>query len=392
MSKLNPECVPSVASGIPLPTSDSLPEGPVQILLSTYQGSRFLAQQLESLQAQAVRDWHLWVRDDGSEDATAAVVRRFAAADPRIELVEDSQGRLGPALSFGVLLERSRLAGARHVMFADQDDVWQPDKIARSLALLRGTEAEVGAQTPILIHSDLAVADERLRIAHRSFLRSSRIRHEEREPLATLMVQNFVTGCTCLMNRALVELASPVPSTAVMHDWWVALCAAAAGRIRFVPDPLVLYRQHGHNAVGARGFWATINPLRKNWRLGSPEAWRQFFRTIEQTRALRQRLGERGTPAPPGTSTVLDTYLAPGGSRWDRLCRLHRLGIGRQEPIRNLYFFLRLLTMPGNYNDRDPCSKPPWPARPFAAHAIRCREALPAGMRWRAAWKKRMSW
>lgn len=321
----------------------------VWIVLAAFDGADFLPEQLRSVRQQSFAQWRLLIRDDGSTDGSTSLIRQFAREDRRIEILEDGQGRLGPTGNFSTLLAAALERGADYVFSCDQDDVWHADKMQEELALMAAAEADdpTGA---VLVHSDLAVVDAHLRPLHSSFMRFQRIWHEEHEPLRTLLVQNFVTGCTCLANRKLLEAALPVPKRAVMHDWWLALCAAGLGRIRFLPATTVLYRQHGGNAVGAGGFWASVNPLRKHWRLASPDAHREFRRLLEQARELRDRL--RAVAASRRSMKLVEDFCRLFDERLPRLERARRLRalkVRRQEPIRNALLLSRLLLTPGDH-------------------------------------------
>ncbi|MGH7508229.1 MAG: glycosyltransferase family 2 protein [Gemmatimonadales bacterium] len=301
----------------------------VTILLSTYNGSRFLAEQIESIRRQSFTNWNLLVRDDGSSDETVWVVESMAAADRRVALLKDRRGNLGPTGSFGVLLEHVLESGAGYVALADQDDIWELNKLARQVDLLEREEREVGETTPLLVHSDLAVVREDLSLVHPSFFAFQGLRRPADWPLGRLLIQNVVTGCTTLFNRALLRVAVPVPPV-IMHDWWLALCAVASGRVVYLPEPTVRYRQHGQNAQGSRGWRsAVIKALRR------PRSWWQqsgelFQRTVEQARELTERL-ECAAPANPAVSRSLPALrefsTAFGGrSAMDRLRAVYRHG------------------------------------------------------------------
>ena len=206
----------------------------IYIVLATFDGASYLVEQIESIRAQTLTSWTLLARDDGSSDATVAILDDCAARDPRIEVLRDADGTLGAIGNFSRLAETALARGAGVVLFADQDDVWFPDKVARTLAEMRAAETALGTDHPILVHTDLQVVDGAGRLLHRSFLQLQRIRDERSRPLTTLLVQNYVTGCTMAANRALLRLALPVPADALMHDWWLALCAARCGSIVFL--------------------------------------------------------------------------------------------------------------------------------------------------------------
>jgi glycosyltransferase involved in cell wall biosynthesis len=256
----------------------------VDILLSTYNGAAYLEQQLASLEAQTFRDWRLVVRDDGSSDGTVALLEATAATDARVEVVRDERARKGACGSFGVLLEGH--ASAERIMFCDQDDVWLPHKIERTLAAMRRAEARGGA---VLVCSDLALAGrdlEPLAASYWRFVRSGR----RSFGLRALLAVNVVVGCTVMINRRLAELALPLPPEAIMHDWWLALAAARVGRIVAIREPLVRYRQHGQNQYGAarRTLGGYLKRLAELSRVLA--AHRQ---AVAQARAFSRRFGLR---------------------------------------------------------------------------------------------------
>ena len=222
----------------------------IEIACATFNGARYLPEFLSSLRRQSHTDWRLWVHDDGSSDGTVQAVREAADADPRIRIGGTPAARQGAAGAFATALQQIP-ADAQTVAFADQDDVWLPDKLERTVAALRAAERTHGAATPILVHTDLRVVDESLRPIHESFWAYAGF---DPEPVSTrrLAASNVATGATVLFNRALRERAAPIPPAAAMHDWWCALSAAALGRVVAVRAPTVLYRQHGANAIGAR--------------------------------------------------------------------------------------------------------------------------------------------
>lgn len=223
----------------------------VDVLLATFNGARFLGEQLGSLERQTYADWRLIVRDDGSTDGSSPITEDFARRHPdKVQVLRDERGRLGPCGNFAALLEAS---DAPYFMFCDQDDVWLPDKIAGLLGALRRIEERRGVATPILAHSDLVVVDDELRVLHHSFWRYSRLLdpRARRRP-ARLIIQNYVTGCASIGNAALRRAALPIPAEARVHDWWVAMVAAALGEISEHEVATILYRQHDDNQFGAR--------------------------------------------------------------------------------------------------------------------------------------------
>jgi rhamnosyltransferase len=319
----------------------------VVVILSSYNGARFIAEQIESIRRQSFTGWRLLVRDDGSSDDTPNIVERLARVDPRIHLLRDGDGNLGVAASFGALLERAAELKARYVAFADQDDVWQPHKLARELELLQRREAETGAATPLLVHSDLTVVAENLHVIHPSFLAFQHLGHRADWPIGAMLVQNFVTGCTALFNNALLQAAVPIPQV-VMHDWWFGLCAAALGEILYLPEATVLYRQHDRNTIGSKG-WPRV--CRESIQ-GPFTWWREsggrFAAAVRQAGELGRRLASRTdvrsqTPAQEALSEFAHAFGGGAGA-------LRRLWAVRRHRIRPqtllpypVFFYLRVL-------------------------------------------------
>lgn len=153
------------------------------------------------------------------------------------------------------------LADSNYIFFADQDDVWLPHKIELSIEKIKRMEAKYGKNMPCLVHSDLTVVDSALQVLNDSLLENNGIRHiyDEKKQLQYLMVQNFVTGCTIVINRALKEKSLPFPRDIIMHDYWLALVATLIGKIGFVDKATMLYRQHCNNTVGASKCYSLSN-------------------------------------------------------------------------------------------------------------------------------------
>lgn len=219
----------------------------IDILLSTYNGGKYLTAQLESLLAQDYPFIRIIIRDDGSTDDTLSIIKCYCQRySERIILLEDNQ-HLGAKQSFGKLMA---YVSSAYVAFCDQDDVWLPQKITQLFAEMQRAETRYGQGVPILTHSDLYVVNNELvRVADSYWFYAGL--DPERNQLAQLLVQNTVTGCAMLANRALIDKARPIASQAIMHDYWLALVASSFGVIIPVNIPLLYYRQHGKNTLGA---------------------------------------------------------------------------------------------------------------------------------------------
>ena len=241
---------------------------------------------------------------------------------------------MGPSASISRLLERSQ---APHVMLSDQDDVRLPEKIAVLLGRMRRLEEALGGPTPILVHSDLIVVDSSLRTLHPSFWTYRRLDPVHGATLRRLAVENVVAGCSAIINRALVEECLPIPQQAIMHDWWIALVAAARGRIESVAEPLTLYRQHAVNAVGVRrpGLAAILG------RTGAFFTDAGFHghlgRTLRQAQALLDRFDARLSEADRAALSAYATLADCGCLR--RRWRLLRHGFRTSSCLGNVKLF-----------------------------------------------------
>ena len=240
----------------------------VAILLSTYEGERFLVPQLHSLLSQTHRDWVLYWRDDGSHDGTKQVMRAFLdrIGPDRVVVLEDNV-RVGATESYMRLLRRAFADGSPVLAFADQDDVWLPEKLSRGVTAL----ATVPDEVPGLYFARQVLVDASLRRIALSF----RVRRPPGFP--TCLTQNLATGCTVLMNREAMALVAERPAPlGSLHDWWSYIVVSAhGGRPIADNEPTVLYRQHDSNTVGApRGLWPrAIAALRRG-----PEPFMRLLR------------------------------------------------------------------------------------------------------------------
>lgn len=216
------------------------------IILATYNGEAYLDEQLDSIFQQSSPPSKILVRDDGSLDRTVAILKRWQAKYPQMLHLLESDRNLGIIGNFSSLLSHVQ---AKRVALADQDDVWEKNKLETLEAALESQEA-LYPNRPHLVHSDAYVVDRNLNTLSPSFMRYSGF-NPLKPILGRLLTQNHVTGCTTLINAPLIQKALPLPQESPMHDHWLALVAAAFGTIRYVDQPLIRYRQHGRNDTGA---------------------------------------------------------------------------------------------------------------------------------------------
>ena len=297
------------------------------VLLAAYNGEKHLQKQLDSLRNQTDPDFTVLMQDDGSSDRTVALLEAVCREDPRFRLAGESGRHLGPAGNFLSLIRQS---DASRVMLCDQDDLWEPEKVARLKQAMDQAEKTYGADCPLLVHSDCLLMGENGEPLPETFFR-----HQGWDPSAVtlprLLVQNNVTGCTLMMNRPLASLIAEhgKAKDLFMHDWFIALTAASFGHVIFLNEPLTRYRQHGENAVGAskkgllsRGFTA----LRQR-----SKAKRRILLTYTHTMVFRKLYeGQLPEEADRLTAAYLATRRMP---KLRRVREVRRLGCTMQSTV-----------------------------------------------------------
>lgn len=223
----------------------------IAICMATYNGDSYLREQIESVLNQTNQNWVLFVRDDNSTDSTLQILQQYTSLyQNKIILIEDASLAGGSAKqNFASILSWvSTHYSFSYFMFADQDDVWLDTKVEKSLQFMKDNEAD--GSIPLLVHTDLTVVDRQLSVLADSFFHYRNL-DPHLTDLRRLLVQNNVTGCTMLWNRALNDLLDLRNQNIVMHDWWITLTACVFGKILCLEEPTILYRQHGSNVVGA---------------------------------------------------------------------------------------------------------------------------------------------
>ena len=241
----------------------------ITVLLAVYNGEKYLKAQIDSLLNQTVKDIKIIIRDDGSTDNSPFIINEYCEKYSQIVSKLSGKATGSAKCNFAELLYN---CDDDYIMFCDQDDVWLPQKIEKTLDAMKSAEGE-NREIPVLVHSDLKVVDQDLNVISNSFFEFQRL-NQDSITLPKLLVQNYVTGCTVMINRALAQICGEVPKECIMHDWWLALVAQLFGKIICLKQPTMLYRQHSDNQVGAKASYGialikrklkTINQVKNNY-------------------------------------------------------------------------------------------------------------------------------
>jgi len=262
----------------------------IRILLATYNGEKYIDEMIGSILSQDYSNWQLVLSDDGSKDNTPAILEGYAQRYPEKIIHYKSGKRFGSACPhFLHLLEKWK--DADYIMFCDQDDIWHSDKIRKTFELMKEIEAGE-TDVPTLIHTDLRVVDGELNEIAPSYAKYSDFIGSRME-LEYTMPQNVVTGCTMMINKSLAMLGgSAVPKNTddiLMHDWMLAVLAAACGKGAFLDEPTIDYRQHNDNSIGARKAWAPSSIMQ---RLSTKSMIKSLYTTTTQVSSILETYGD----------------------------------------------------------------------------------------------------
>ena len=252
----------------------------IDIVLATYNGESYISEQVSSIINMVGFEEYIGkiiICDDNSNDSTVNIIKSLVASEKLEILYNNNKHNYGPVKNF----ERGILhSTAEYIMLSDQDDVWDKYKLKKYI----DTIASLDKDKPFLIFSDLEVVDEKLNVISPSFLAYQSIPFDWYLSLDNLLIQNTAPGCTMFFNKSLVKKALPLPPACIMHDWWLLIVAKILGEVYFIKEPLIKYRQHGKNQVGAKklGFIKTAKSL----KVSSNSAHQNLIKTIMQMNAF----------------------------------------------------------------------------------------------------------
>lgn len=213
----------------------------IDILMATYNGEKYLAEQLDSIINQTYHNWNLLIRDDSSTDRTLEIIQDYQKKDNRIKLLKDNKGNLGIVKNFEELLKNSE---SEFIMFSDQDDIWIENKLDMYLKMIEKIKNK-----GFMIHSDAILFDKnKSNILKDTFISKKAIN----KGLENVFFNYFVQGATILISKEIKNFILPFPKEVYLHDRYIHLISELFFERIFVNKALIYYRQHGDNQIGAK--------------------------------------------------------------------------------------------------------------------------------------------
>jgi len=327
--------------------------GILQVLMSTYNGAKYIEAQLDSILSQPYRPVHILIRDDGSSDNTVSILTRYKQNYP--ELIKVIQGEnVGVIPSFWTLMEQANQT-AEYFCFCDQDDVWMPHKAQQAVQLLSDMERNsehlhnqsyefLGSshyfteRIPAMICTDTQLTDGELNptavwpgMPH---LKPS---------FYNALIQNIAVGATVSFNRSALQLLINTKqnvniNSIQMHDWWAYLVISCFGKIDFIHTPSIYYRQHGGNAVG--GEWTMYQKIKKKWNSFRKHKGDKKL-LVKQAKEFKRIYGS--SISDKDMIKQLDQFIAPRNTIIERIHYLRNCKLFRQSLTEQLLFRFLIL-------------------------------------------------
>lgn len=213
----------------------------VDILMATYNGEKYIRQQIDSILNQTYSNFDLIIYDDCSKDNTRAIIEEYVKKDKRVKIIFGKKN-IGSTKAFEKLYN---ISDAEYFMFCDQDDVWLQNKVEKSLNKICKTKK-------LLVFTDLKVVNKKLDIISESFFSLMKMDCNRVYNWKKAILGNVAPGCTMIINKEIKKYIKIIPQGYILHDWWIVIISSFMNSIEVINEPLILYRQHENNQVGTK--------------------------------------------------------------------------------------------------------------------------------------------
>jgi len=304
------------------------------VIICTYNGEKYLEKQIKSIMEQDREDFCLLYSDDGSTDSTKAILQslqekygRRMTAFPR-PMHSGSPAKHFLSILSALAKGEVETENLEYIFLADQDDEWFPDKLSKTISVIKEEERKFGKSLPILCHTDCSLVNSRGELLAKSYRRYQKLPGASYR-FSRLLLQNHVTGASVGINKALLQYCKEIPVEVKMHDHWLALLANCFGEIQYLPYASYAYRQHGENVLGAKK--ASIlqecgDRLAAFGEKDKEDTIHSSYRVLfAQGRELKRLFGDR---LPEIKRKVLEAFLSlEGKSRLEKITTMALFGI-----------------------------------------------------------------
>lgn len=306
--------------------------GKVQVLLSTYNGAQYIAEQLDSILKQTYTNIHILIRDDGSTDATLTILESYTQRYPE-QITYLQAENVGVIRSFWSLIKEADTR-AQYFCFCDQDDLWLPHKIADEVSALSSAIFDSPYQ-PHMICTATQITDENL---NPQVIWPQNLRKEP--SFYNALFQNIAVGTTIMLNYNAFKLFYDKEidvNRIQMHDWWMYLTVSCLGKVYFDPKPSVYYRQHSNNVVGGES--TQLQKIKKKWSSFHKHKNKKLL--VQQAKEFQRIYGEQITD--PQMKQQLEAFIAPRSTLMQRVRFLRQCQLYRQSTTEQLLFRFLIL-------------------------------------------------
>lgn len=219
----------------------------IHIMMATYNGQKYICEQIESILKQTYTEWKLFISDDGSTDQTKEMIKKYHDMYPeKIFLVKSRNGFHNAKDNFAYLFRV--VPKAEYYAFCDQDDIWLIDKLDKMLHTIQKKKSK----NILLAYHDMLVGETLENVKQLSYFKYTKLNLDNKYPLQQILLYNVIPGCSMIFNHELRKIIADIPNECFMHDWWIVLVTLCCqGQVIFVDEALSVYRQHAMNEIGA---------------------------------------------------------------------------------------------------------------------------------------------
>lgn len=311
------------------------------ILMTTYNGEKYLTQQLDSIINQTWKDWILLIRDDGSEDKTKQLLSEYEKKEYRIKVYHNATEKHGAYLNFWTLIHEARqhYSNYDYYFFADQDDVWELDKLEYMI-----TQGRTFSQNkPMLIYGDMRVIDQNNKVIYESLNKVMGI--GEMSGYSLFFTHGFIWGCDVCVNNALFTSMPLLPLdhphiNIMAHDNYMGKYALLTGVVKYLDKVMINYRRHGYNATG--GYSMKLSPLKvfKRFVFQFDDLAKVHARVYNQTLILINQLRKSGKTLED--ADIIALGIRSGGLKMVTI--MNRFSVNRKQRTRTLGIYIIAFT------------------------------------------------